>query len=115
MFVPTSKCWRQGRLKRLLLYWLKRNQGAQDLRLVFFFLKLSFSRLLDLDVSARPESLDKHRFLIQSKVVSEEDYDRIRGLSAPKKAEEVYLFSLLDLKMIDFSSCPDYGMVQRMT
>lgn len=47
--------------------------------------------------------------------MSEEDYDRIRGLSAPKKAEEVYLFSLLDLKMIDFSSCPDYGMAQRMT
>jgi len=49
------------------------------------------SRFIDLKFDGKEESLEKHRFLVQSKAISEADLSKISAMSAASRNEEVIL------------------------
>ena len=46
---------------------------------------------MDLASSNADEKIEKHRFLVQSKIVEEAEYSRIMNLPAANRPDEVYL------------------------
>ncbi len=52
-------------------------------------LKLFFSRFLDQSLSNNEEKLEKHRFLVQSKIIEDVEYGRILNLSPQARSDEV--------------------------
>ena len=52
-----------------------------------------FSRFLDQSLTNTEEKLDKHRFLVQSKVIEDAEYSRILELAPQSRADEVAYMS----------------------
>ncbi len=48
-----------------------------------------FSRFLDQSLSNNEEKLEKHRFLVQSKIIEDLEYGRILDLAAQARSDEV--------------------------
>lgn len=53
---------------------------------------LSYSRFLDLYAANQEEKLDKHRFLVQTKVVEAADFERISKMDPQDRPDQVTNF-----------------------
>lgn len=50
---------------------------------------LSCRRFLERAAEGKAERLDKHRFLVQSKTIEDEDFEKVSAISAAERSEEV--------------------------
>jgi len=58
------------------------------------------SRFLQIPASERNEKFDKHRFLVQSKVIDDAVYEKLQSLQGNDKSEEVsYTSSFYTIKL----------------
>lgn len=67
------------------------NQPINNVTDQLQFRNVRSSRYLDQIAQHTEEKLDKHRFLVQSRVIDDHDYNRINSLPASQRSEEVSL------------------------
>lgn len=61
--------------------------------LSFFLLFILFcSRFLDMSEDEKEGLLNKHRFLVQTKIISDEHFERISAIPQSDRLEEVLLY-----------------------
>ena len=90
MFAQTNPFWKLDNLKILRLLLLIRSVGRLNKRIVIYFGSyLFYRRLIEQYRSNVMEKLEKHRFLVLTKVVSDAEYDRIMEGNATNKQEEL--------------------------
>lgn len=99
--ISSSKAIFKVRTTQPMWYFVRPNQdlieAGQTIELIFTLTEPECNRFLDLYREGSPESVDKHRFLIQAKPIDSSDYDMIMNKPAdsPNRASEVNRFYLL--------------------
>jgi hypothetical protein len=67
--------------------------------LIFSLLSTPFSRFIERAAADKPEKLEKHRFLVQTKIIGDEDFERIVVIPLAERMEEVISLSLFSLSL----------------